>query len=108
MAYFAIYNNADGGLDAIETDAASQRLTDQQLTARGKTRVSVNGPLGLDEQWNPVTHQKEPRVKTQAQKDQEASRARLKTLAAKGGKNLTQQDRDELLCLRTLLELGEL
>lgn len=108
--HFMIYDTATGGANYLshETDDARQRLTDAQLTALGKTRVSVDGPLLTTEQWNASTHQKESRVKPQAEKDRTANRDRLRTIASKGGKNLTQQDRDELLCLRTLMDLGEL
>ncbi len=48
------------------------------------------------------------RPRTQSEQDRDTNRLRLKTIALKGGKNLSQQDRDELMCLRALMDLGEL
>lgn len=57
--WFCIYSNATGVDLSWESDAATQRLTDQQLAAAGKTRVSVTGPLQITERWNTTTHEKE-------------------------------------------------
>ena len=95
MAYFAIYRLSDGELVSTETDAATQRLSDEELTERGMARTAVSGPLLTTEQWNPRTQQKEPLPPVPVDRDLEE----LKRLADKGGVDLTQQDRDDLLCL---------
>ena len=62
MNYFAIYdqatggNIAAGGILSFESDAATQRLTDVQLTARGLVRVSIADLPTNGQRWNTTTH----------------------------------------------------
>lgn len=60
MADFAIYRASDGELISTETDAATQRLSDAQLTSRGLARKPIAGPITAAFQWNLTTRDREP------------------------------------------------
>lgn len=57
VKWFGIYRISDGELIADETDTAGERLTDDELAAKGLKRVAIPHQMKITETWNKTAKQ---------------------------------------------------
>lgn len=99
MAYFAIYKTATGDLVSDETDEAAGRLSDNELSGKGLTRVSIAGPFDSGFTWNPTSKQRVARTPAIEEQDAQRDKELASAIVRKGGQNLSLLDTNTLVAL---------